>query len=1018
MRIHRLLLIAIILFAVPALPAATMPAAAQESGGEEAASEATETVVIDEEGGDITITDIEIVRTSDDEKNKNDNEQGGDAKDGDAGGDADKNDADETGAAVNNDAEKRKEDAEVSIKTSASVGFYGEEDDTEETEEPPIEEEVTIGAQADVAFDSPGAETGTSAAGDETEADNAEEEDAASGDEEEKLFRDIPEQELGDVLDEALGNEAAAETDEAAAADEAAGAEEPETAAAAEDTTAGAGAGETDEESTDEESPGTEEMTADITIEASPEEEPADAGESTEEEAETTAASAPAVTPPVMPAPSGGEETTDTATDTETAVIADETSVEFSTPPLDAATAGFATAGFDFGTDTFMTGESTGTPLMPGGPRRYTGPRTTSIENEFIHIDVNTMPVDTGRFLVKTVEGDPFRETDDNKILIYGGAVPWTSFTTIRVDGENYVFGGPTHRRAGRNAMYGEVLEGPEKVDEKAITTTCEINGLEVTQTLSIVGGPISRLLDTVRINTVVRNTSMEPHRVGVRLVIDTLLGSNDGSPFKVGEQSITSETELSGNEIQDYWIAYDSLEDPGVVARGTLRGPGLTTPDRVLFSNWGKLADHEWEPPFNPGQSFQREGEAEMDSATALYWEESTIMPDGELQFTTLYGIEYLNVAGEILSIGAVRNLGEWSTAKNQIRPYTLYGYIGNSSEIELNNVRITMQLPDGLEFAGDDTGARRLGRLEPGSEATVGWVVQPKVAADGEKTIKIVGHAREVEDVELRTTVGLLAPPGIDTTVIAPERIERSPIDRRDYGPYGPPFPVKIRCYNKGTYHIDNLRVKLILPDGLVFPRIHKSVQTFPRLEGKSSVEFSWKVIATGERAGRLDYGIEVVSDSTEAETITGMIEVEPLPITIAWTGVPETTYKGTFIPAELYVTDGARLASAELSVEFDPEVLQVVRVSQGTLFVEKGLPLPWRDPDIDNRRGLVSGIEGRRTVSTGKGEGSLVILHFMAKKPGISALEALGLRLRDFDGNAIEDFTFLPMSITVDE
>jgi len=56
------------------------------------------------------------------------------------------------------------------------------------------------------------------------------------------------------------------------------------------------------------------------------------------------------------------------------------------------------------------------------------------------------------------------------------------------------------------------------------------------------------------------------------------------------------------------------------------------------------------------------------MDSATALYWNEATVSPQGELQYATLYGIEYLNVHWRRASIGALRKLGEWSTAKNQL--------------------------------------------------------------------------------------------------------------------------------------------------------------------------------------------------------------------------------------------------------------------------------------------------------------------------------------------------------------
>jgi len=64
----------------------------------------------------------------------------------------------------------------------------------------------------------------------------------------------------------------------------------------------------------------------------------------------------------------------------------------------------------------------------------------------------------------------------------------------------------------------------------------------------------------------------------------------------------------------------------------------------------------------------------------------------------------------------------------------------------------------------------------------------------------------------------------------------------------------------------------------------------------------------------------------------------------------------------------------------VKYDPSVLQVVRVSQGTLYVQDGQPLPWTEPSIDNKAGVVSGIKGTRTTPLSNTEGSLVIVNFM--------------------------------------
>ncbi|MFA7371970.1 MAG: hypothetical protein WC074_00225, partial [bacterium] len=61
------------------------------------------------------------------------------------------------------------------------------------------------------------------------------------------------------------------------------------------------------------------------------------------------------------------------------------------------------------------------------------------ISNEFISLRVNAGDYDTGRISVDTTGGDIGRDSDDDKPLIYGRPVPWTSYTTIRIDGQDYI---------------------------------------------------------------------------------------------------------------------------------------------------------------------------------------------------------------------------------------------------------------------------------------------------------------------------------------------------------------------------------------------------------------------------------------------------------------------------------------------------------------------------------------------------------------------------------------------------
>src|SRR5690625_5051426 len=118
-------------------------------------------------------------------------------------------------------------------------------------------------------------------------------------------------------------------------------------------------------------------------------------------------------------------------------------------------------------------------------------------------------------------------------------------------------------------------------------------------------------LLDTVRIEYSVINTSDSPVDVGLRMMIDTMLGANDGAPFRVGELAITTDTAFAAEEqIPEFWQAFESLTDPKLTAQGNFKGPDLTTPDRVYLSNWGAMADGPWDFDFQPGRDFTRLGE------------------------------------------------------------------------------------------------------------------------------------------------------------------------------------------------------------------------------------------------------------------------------------------------------------------------------------------------------------------------------------------------------------------------
>src|SRR5690606_8466104 len=85
------------------------------------------------------------------------------------------------------------------------------------------------------------------------------------------------------------------------------------------------------------------------------------------------------------------------------------------------------------------------------------------LENDYIAVIVNAVDDSAGRFAIRTTGGDPTREGDEDQHLLFqqAGVAPRGSYTTFRIDGVDYVFGGPPGWRAGESGTYGSVVQYP-----------------------------------------------------------------------------------------------------------------------------------------------------------------------------------------------------------------------------------------------------------------------------------------------------------------------------------------------------------------------------------------------------------------------------------------------------------------------------------------------------------------------------------------------------------------------------
>jgi hypothetical protein len=167
---------------------------------------------------------------------------------------------------------------------------------------------------------------------------------------------------------------------------------------------------------------------------------------------------------------------------------------------------------------------------------------------------------------------------------------------------------------------------------------------IEVTQTVEpvpgepqVIDGDFKRLIDTCLVRYTIVNRDTESHRVGLRFLLDTYIGDNDGVPFTIPgkEGLVDTDAKLEGTDIPDFIVALEKpdLSNPGTVAQLALKlGDKLEPPGKVLLTHWPDFNGLAiYDVPLEPMQT---------DSAVALYWQEKALGPGEKRVIGVTYGL------------------------------------------------------------------------------------------------------------------------------------------------------------------------------------------------------------------------------------------------------------------------------------------------------------------------------------------------------------------------------------------
>lgn len=307
------------------------------------------------------------------------------------------------------------------------------------------------------------------------------------------------------------------------------------------------------------------------------------------------------------------------------------------------------------------------------------GKRKSSVSNSILSNEyIGVSLASNGRFTIGTTGGNPNISTDDNKKLLFGYPGGTTSYTTVRINGVSHIFNNDT----------GEFDEA-----QNNYTSSNVYNDIKVEQSLTIVEGDSRE--DLVEIKYTVENTSEINQNVGLRIMLDTMLGDNDRAPFRVaGYGNITTETEFVGNDIPFYWQAFDSLTNPTVTSMGQFWSNNGNNPDIVQFTNWGNVYNTNW--------NYKITGNSNGDSAVSVIWNEDNLRPSEIREYITYYGLSELSEdLTPPIALGVYADSNVSFNGENyNPSEITVSSYIKNIGGAIAENVKVSIILPEDLKL------------------------------------------------------------------------------------------------------------------------------------------------------------------------------------------------------------------------------------------------------------------------------------------------------------------------------
>jgi hypothetical protein len=392
--------------------------------------------------------------------------------------------------------------------------------------------------------------------------------------------------------------------------------------------------------------------------------------------------------------------------------------------------------------------------IVPEGPQPEPPPYPTE---QALDIRFNEPTMRFGLIMLK--ERDPKDKQKFKRLTFREDG--FTSNTCLMVGTTPFLFGNPpgVFEQPAKQPL-GKDPSGRELIGYKTVWV---VNRIAVTQQVEIVPDAQMRALNTCRITYTLENRGDVRQPVGLRYMLDTFIGTNDGVPFNIPGQGLcdTSHSFKKPEDVPDFVTALerDDVKNPGTVAHITLKAAGgLEPPSRVTLGAWpdGNLwkldhlamkQDTLWDVPV---LSMRDEALDRPDSAVTIYWDPRELK------------------AGEKRVVGFAYGLGEVSGSDNGSLGLALSG--NRESFVDGGEFTLTAYVKDprDKQTATLTLGTRRLmlvegketqdvPKLDPNVKSTyspVTWKIRSTRGGRFELKVKLSTGAEQTIPVNIYST------------------------------------------------------------------------------------------------------------------------------------------------------------------------------------------------------------------------------------------------------------------------